>query len=162
MSSAETAQHPTASVDTSQLPEHHPETTTGWQEESSGNGEKYRVKAEAYDLAEEVARGTHTIAASGPSFDNVAVDWKVGTEGVTTKEVQERTSIIFYKLAKIPFPTPWPLPQYELTIIAKDSYHFYFTDGEPDTYGLNVIQNVGSHYLQYRSSSPNIVKISGN
>ncbi|KAH7036045.1 uncharacterized protein B0I36DRAFT_373282 [Microdochium trichocladiopsis] len=129
----------------------------GWQDLSSNQGEKYRVKAENYDLADEASNGD-AVAASGPQFKNVQVRWEVGTQGAPIKEVQEKTSITYYKLSKAPWWSPF---KYELTITAKDTYDFRFTDEEPDTYKIDVYQNAGSHYVQYDSPRPTIVSISG-
>lgn len=130
----------------------------GWQQQTTDNDAKYRVKADDYDI-EEAAGSGDAPAASGASFKDVAVNWRVGTQGAPSKDVQEVTSITYYSLKKAPW---YSVFTYELTIIAKDTYKFQFTDEEPDTYTLDVYQNSGSHYVQYSSKAPTIVKISGN
>lgn len=130
----------------------------GWQEQTSGNDAKYVVKADEYDI-EEAAGSGDAPAASGPSFSDVGVNWRVGTEGAPSKDVQEQTSITYYRLKKAPW---YSIYTYELTIVAKDTYKFSFTDEEPDTYTIDVYQNSGSHFVQYNSKAPTIVRISGN
>ncbi|KAJ1324701.1 hypothetical protein MN608_09404 [Microdochium nivale] len=130
----------------------------GWQERTTGNKAKYQVKAEEYNIEEAAGSGDGP-AASGPSFSNVAVNWRVGTEGAPSEEVQETTSITYYRLKKAPW---YSVYTYELTIFAKDTYNFKFTDEEPDSYTIDVYQNSGSHFVQYSSKAPTIVKISGN
>lgn len=130
----------------------------GWLDEESDNNVKYAVKAAEYDISK-VSKEGNAPDASGPSFKDVSVYWTVGSSGAPSTDVQNRTSITWYKLEKAPWYSPY---QYELTFNAKDTYHFYFTDEEPDTYGVNVFQNGGSHFVQYRSAKPTIVKITGN
>ncbi|KAF2225405.1 hypothetical protein BDZ85DRAFT_257448 [Elsinoe ampelina] len=148
----------TTTTTTTQQKEVPANAEVGWQVLSNDQGTKYRVKAEEYDLAEESA-SSDAPAASGPPFKDVKVTWRFGTEGAPDKDVQEQTSITWYKLAKAPWYSPYT---YELTIVAKDTYNFKFTDMEPDTYSLDVYQNAGSHYVQYSSKNPTIVSISGS
>ncbi|KAH6680103.1 hypothetical protein F5X68DRAFT_234620 [Plectosphaerella plurivora] len=130
----------------------------GWQEKTTGNDAKYRVKAEDYDIQEADGSGDGP-EASGPAFSNVAVNWVVGTQGVPSDQVQQQTSITYYTLKKAPW---WSIYTYELTITATDTYDYKFTDASGDTYTLDVWQNSGSHYVQYRSDAPTIVSISGS
>ena len=98
-------------------------------------------------------------AASGPSFNDVAVYWTVGSSGAPSNDVQNRTAITGYKLETA---ERWSIYKYELTINCADTYNYRFADQEPDTYGLDVFGNSGSHSFEYRSDDPTIVKISGS
>lgn len=56
------------------------DVNVGWKEQDSSNGVKYRVKATDYDIEEASYEGDAP-SASGPSFNSVAVNRAVGTEG---------------------------------------------------------------------------------
>ena len=123
-------------------------------------GKEYGVKADDYNIAEKANDTEANVAnASGPKFDNVAVYWTVGSSGYPSQDVQNKTAITWYKLEKAPLLSWF---QYTLTINCNDTYDYKFTDQEPDTYGLSVWSNSGTHYVSYRSSAPTIVKISGS
>ena len=134
------------------------DANVGWQDLKSKKGEGYRVKASDYDISTS-AKEADAPAASGPSFSDVAVYWTVGSSGAPSNDVQNRTAITWYKLETAAW---WSIFKYKLTINCADTYNYRFTDQEPDTYGLDVFGNSGSHSLEYRSNSPTIVKISGS
>lgn len=135
------------------------DANVGWEELTASNGDKYRVKASDYNIADvPTGEEANVVAASGPDFDNVEVNWVVGTEGAPSADVQNKTAITWYKLAKAEWYSPF---QYKLTINVKDTYNYEFTDQEPDTYKLNVWLNNGTHEVEYRSDRPTIVKIKG-
>ena len=134
------------------------DANVGWQDLKSEKGDGYRVKASEYDISAS-AQETDAPAASGPSFSGVSVNWTYGTSGAPSNDVQNRTAITWYKLDKAEWWSPF---QYKLTINCSDSYDYEFKDGTGDTYKLNVWQNAGSHEVEYRSSNPTIVSISGS
>lgn len=134
------------------------DVNVGWKDQDSSNGVKYRVKATDYDI-EEASYEEDAPSASGPSFNSVAVNWAVGTEGAPSQDVQEQTSISYYSLKKGPW---YSIYNYELTVVAQDTYHFQFVDQEFDTYALRTYQNSGSHIIEFNSNSPTIVQLSGN
>lgn len=130
----------------------------GWQELTSENGEKYRVKASDYDIADKPVGSEDEPAASGPPFNGVKVNWEVGTEGVPSEDVQNRTGITWYKLEKNGF---WAYHKYKLTVTTKDTYNYTFFDQEPDYYKLDVWKISGTHTFEYDSKRPTIVSITG-
>ena len=131
---------------------------TGWVDSKSKTGQGFRVKASEYDIS--TATKKHVAAlAHGPAFKDVEVYWTLGSSGAPTQDVQNRTGITWYKLAEAPWYSPW---DHELTINTTKTYNYHFTDQWPDTYDLNVFINGGSHYVQYDSGKPTIVKISGD
>ena len=143
--------------DTQQAPE---DANVGWEELKSDKDQDYRVKASDYNIADKpTGEGEHSVAASGPSFSNVSVYWTVGSSGATSTDVQNKTAITWYKLEKASL---FSIYQYKLSVNCSDTYNYKFTDQEPDTYTLNVWQNSGTHSLEYRSSGPTIVSISGS
>ena len=102
--------------------------------------------------------------ASGPSF-NIAVNWPVAHAGAwdewkaTGDDVRGTARITRYNLYK--YGTPSDNWNYMLQFTNEDTYHYYFTDQEGDTYSVNTFRN-GDHYLRYNSNAPNIVRVSGN
>lgn len=151
------ADHQHAPADQKQVPA---DANVGWEEMKSQKGEKYRVKADDYDIAakptDEEADAT---AANGPSFDDVSVYWTVGTSGAPSLDVQNKTAITWYKLE---YAEWYSYFKYKLTFSCIDKYNYKFKDQEPDTYACNVWQNPGTHSVEYDSKAPTIVSISGN
>ena len=136
------------------------DANVGWEELKSEKGNDYRVKASEYNIADKpTGEEANTVAASGPSFSNVSVYWTVGSSGAPSSDVQNKTAITWYKLEKAEWYSPF---QYKLTINCNDTYDYTFNDQEPDSYELNIWQNPGSHSVEYRSSKPIIVSISGS
>jgi len=136
------------------------DANVGWEELKSSSGAKYRVKAADYDITDKPTDEANETEASGPSFKDVRVNWKLGTEGVPDEDVQRRTAITWYKLAEAEWYSPF---KYKLTINCKDTYCYFFTDKDepkPDKYMLNVFQNPGTHSLEFGSKNPTITSIS--
>lgn len=132
----------------------------GWEELKSDKGIEYRVKASDYNIANKpTGEEANSAASSGPKFSNLSVYWTVGSSGAPSTDVQNKTAITWYKLEKAEW---WSTYSYKLTISCKDTYNYTFNDEEPDSYGLNVWQNAGSHSVEYSSSKPTIVSISGS
>ncbi|KAL8782841.1 MAG: hypothetical protein Q9195_009562 [Heterodermia aff. obscurata] len=137
-----------------------PDANVGWAEMKSDKGDGYRVKASDYDISDKtINEEANSVAASGPKFDNVSVYWTVGSSGAPSQDVQNRTAITWYKLEKAEWYSPY---QYKLSFNCADTYNYSFKDQEPDTYGVNVFQNPGTHSVEYRSKAPIIVSISGS
>ena len=142
---------------TPQAPE---DANVGWEELKSNKGQEYRIKASDYDIADKpTSEGEHSVAASGPNFSDVPVHWTVGSSGAPSTDVQDKTAITWYKLEKAELLSIF---QYKLTINCNDTYNYKFTDQSSDTYTLDVWQNAGTHSLEYSSSRPIIVSISGS
>ncbi|OAL48486.1 hypothetical protein IQ07DRAFT_601779 [Pyrenochaeta sp. DS3sAY3a] len=94
------------------------------------------------------------------SHFELEVNWQVSDDWVTlSDEDRNLTGIIKYQLAR---NTAFiRLYDYTLTIESEfENYDYQFTDGEPDTYGLNA-KFLGNHAVQYKSESPSIRKVSG-
>lgn len=68
------------------------DANVGWLDNTSDKEEAYRVKASDYDI-KEAGEGGNAANASGPRFENVPVNWIVGTSGETSADVQNRTAI---------------------------------------------------------------------
>ncbi len=135
------------------------DANVGWEGLKSDKGKEYRVKASDYDIAAKPAgEEANSVAASGPEFSNVTVDWTVGSSGAPSPDIQNKTGITWYKLENAEWYSPF---QYKLTINCNDTYDYHFMDQEGDSYQLDVRQTAGSHSLEYRSSAPTIVSISG-
>ncbi|MCJ1282092.1 hypothetical protein MMC26_001415 [Xylographa opegraphella] len=136
------------------------DANVGWEELKTDEGHAYRVKATDYNIADKpTGEELNSADASGPKFKDVAVYWTVGSSGAPSVDVQNKTAITWYKLETAEWWSPY---QYKLTINCTDHYDYYFTDESPDSYELDVWQNSGSHEVEYRSSKPTIVKISGS
>jgi len=136
------------------------DSDVGWEELTSEKNQKYSVKASDYNIANKpTGEEAQAAAASGPSFENVAVNWPFGTSGTPSKDVQNKTAITWYKHDAAPAASIY---KYELTISVSDTYNYTFTDEEPDTYKLNVWDKSGTHFVRFRSEKPTIVKISGS
>ncbi|KAI8159609.1 hypothetical protein K4K49_004010 [Colletotrichum sp. SAR 10_70] len=135
-----------------------PDAEVGWQELKTENGNKYRVKADDYDIADRDPDGDEP-AAAGPPFKDVEVYWTVGSSGAPSQDVQNKTAITWYRLDKAPWYVYY---KYRLTINTNDTYNYEFTDQSPDTYSLGVWQKSVTHTVDFDSSSPTIVKISGS
>ncbi|KAG9506589.1 hypothetical protein J7337_000122 [Fusarium musae] len=127
----------------------------GWNQLLSNNGAPYRVKASDYDIADKPADSADE---SGPNFENVKVYWTVGSEGVTSRDVQYETGITWYKLDWAELRSPFT---YKLTIVAQDTYNYVFYDETGDGYTLGVWQGARTHNVEYGSRKPTIVSISG-
>lgn len=154
---AKTTSQYTIMSDQKQAP---PNANVGWEELKSDKGNEYRVKASDYNIAEKpTGEEANSAAASGPKFSNVPVRWTVGSSGAPSSDVQNQTAITWYKLKKAEWWSPF---QYKLTINCNDTYDYDFKDEEPDSYRVNVLQNSGSHSVEYRSDAPTIVSISGS
>ncbi|KAG9853768.1 hypothetical protein KCU98_g2810, partial [Aureobasidium melanogenum] len=135
------------------------DANVGWEELQSSSGSRYRIKASNYDIADKPTDEANIAEASGPSFQDLPVNWHYGTEGAPSQDIQNRTAITWYKLQKAEWYSPF---SYKLTINCKDTYTYRFTDETGDTYKLDVWQNSGTHSVEYSSDKPTIVKISGN
>lgn len=120
------------------------------------NSGTYRVKAEEYDISDD--HNGEEGAASGPPF-NVQVDWTVGSEGEPSEYVQNQATIGWCKLSKAPW---WSMYTYRLTFQSDDNYNFSFTDKSNNSYSLNKWADSHVHFLEFNSSDPTIVSISGN
>lgn len=130
----------------------------GWDDLVSSKGNKFRVKAADYDISQEPDGEVHVVDASGPPFNNVQVYWTSGSEGVPSIDVQNKTGITWYKLAKAPW---YSIYTWQLTINCNDTYNYSFKDGTDDTYGINVCSIRTTHEVEFDSSNPTIVSISG-
>ncbi|KAI1120866.1 hypothetical protein F5Y10DRAFT_272663 [Nemania abortiva] len=76
----------------------------------------------------------------------------------TSSEVRNQTGIIRYRAYRN--SGNW-LYDYCLEIeTERDDYKYHFTDGEPDTYGLES-QKKGNHTVKYNSKSPGIRQVWG-
>ena len=64
-------------------------------------------------------------AASGPSFNDVAVYWAVGSSGAPSNDVQNRTAIIWYKLETA---ERWSIFKYKVTVNCAYTYNYKLTD----------------------------------
>lgn len=133
------------------------DANVGWQELKSEKGEKFRVKASDYDISDP-PEGGDAPSASGPKFNGVSVNWRVGTSGNTSSEVRNKTAITWYKLEKAPW---WSIYTYRLSINCEDTYNYRFYDEEPDNYDINVWNNAGTHTVEFKSERPTIVSVSG-
>ena len=131
---------------------------TGWVELKSKNGQEYRVKGAEYEIST-AAKTKVALAARGPPFSNVQVNWTVGSSGATSQDIQDSTGITWYQLDHAHWWSPF---QYQLTIKCNGNYDYFFTDASPDTYELDVSDSSGSHEVQYRSDKPTIVSISSH
>ncbi|KAK1673271.1 hypothetical protein BDP55DRAFT_634213 [Colletotrichum godetiae] len=133
-----------------------PDAEIGWQELETDNGGSYRVKADEYDISDPVE--ADECAASGPPFSNVQANWTVGSEGAPPDDVQNQTATTWYKLKQAPW---YSIYKWRLTINVQDTYDYSFTDKSGDSYRLNVLTLSETHYVDYDSSDPTIVSISG-
>lgn len=61
---------------------------------------KCRVEVPDYDITTKPCNESNNIWASSPSFKNVYIDWQVGTGGVPSSDIQQKTAITWYKLAE--------------------------------------------------------------
>ncbi|KAK1709714.1 hypothetical protein CaCOL14_012404 [Colletotrichum acutatum] len=133
-----------------------PDAELGWLDLENENGEMYRIKAEEYDISED--HDEDEGAASGPPFV-VQADWTVGSDGEPSGDVQNQATIGWYQLSKAPW---WSMYTYRLTFQSEDNYNFSFTDKSNNSYSLNKWAGSYVHLLEFNSSDPTIVSISGN
>ena len=135
------------------------DANVGWKNSDSTNSQNYRLKASDYNIADKLTNiDTGLVAADGPKFSKVTVNWPVGSSGAPSEDVQEKTAITWYSLDKAEWYSPF---SYKLTINTIDTYDYHFEDASYDYYELNVFQT-GVHEVEYDSKNPNIISISGN
>ncbi|CAB5362292.1 unnamed protein product [Rhizophagus irregularis] len=87
----------------------------------------------------------------------ICVDWKVQENNSwvdTTADVKKTAGILQYKL----FGNGG---KYRLEFTNTVTYNYYFSDETGDRYQVNTYLT-GNHYVEYSSSKPNIVFISGS
>lgn len=135
------------------------DANVGWVDLVSSNGDKFRVKAVDYDMSKKPDGEAHVVDANGPHFENVSVYWTAGSSGAPSDDVRNKTAITWYKLDKAPW---YSIYTWQLTINCNDSYNYYFTDGTGDTYNLNVFFTSTTHEVEFNSSDPTIISISGS
>ncbi|GKT42872.1 uncharacterized protein ColSpa_03053 [Colletotrichum spaethianum] len=134
------------------------DANVGWQELKTSNGAKYQVKANDYEISDKPAPTDDELSARGPEFSDVRLNWGTHTSGAPPQDVQDKTGITWYNLNKAPW---YSVFKWRLTINVKDTYNYVFTDQSGDTYSLGTWQ-LGTHTVDYDSSEPTIVSISGN
>jgi hypothetical protein len=134
------------------------DNTIAWQKGASRKGKTFHFGAKKSREKLEVAADDDSSSSSDDdsSWSSVDVDWKVGTSGNPSQDVQDATGIRWYSLQKI--STLFRLYDYELDITTSKAYNYLFRDESQDEYSLNCYVT-GNHYVQYNSDQPNIVKI---
>lgn len=88
----------------------------------------------------------------------VDVDWHVdGKWHQTGDGLNMKTGITSYDLGK----SSSPFYDYYLEIHVRETYNYYFTDEEGDTYNLNTYV-AGLHIVRFNSNKPTIKRVKGN
>ena len=124
-----------------------------WETATSKNGVSFRV-------GKEKTQGKDVAPASGKPF-SIDVNWPVGNGWVmTTDEVRTTAGITQYNLSEIPEDVGSDY-QYILKFNNTDTYDYYFYDETNDSYEVNTF-TTRTHYVQYNSEKPTIVRITGS
>ncbi|KAF2869592.1 hypothetical protein BDV95DRAFT_608436 [Massariosphaeria phaeospora] len=129
------------------------------------NGTKYTIgrpkgSAVAYEKAQAAKAAKEdddadVLDSHGPSFE-LDVDWRAGSGGPTDSGFRSRTGISQYHV-----PIGGVLYKYRVWITTDQSYYYEFQDEGHQSYPLDVVLN-GSHYVDYNSKQPNIIKVRGS
>ena len=127
-----------------------------WVEHKTKSGDTYRVGTKA--TATKQGQEENDIPESKHDFD-IAVNWPVGNSDwkQPTADVQSTAAITGYKLyfqEKSAF-------SYILYFSNTEHYDYIFFDKTGDSYECDTYVN-DDHYVQYNSSNPDIVRITGS
>ncbi|WHF27638.1 hypothetical protein QJS65_02990 [Bacillus altitudinis] len=131
-----------------------------WKEYENENGGIYRV---GYVEDEPLDDETQNRVSNKKSF-SISVNWPVKNSTVqkTSNEVKQTAAITEYALYDHnPYHSPRKIFKYRLIITNTEHYDYYFKDESGDNYELNTFWN-RTHYLEYNSEAPNIIRIEGS
>lgn len=127
-----------------------------WEERTSKNGNPFYVGYRKSETEEA------TVSLSAKHDFQVDVDWPASKDDkwkVTDSDFQKITGITRYNVYG---PRVWfKAYKYYLEITNVENYDYYFVDATGDEYNLDCFRR-GNHYVQYNSSNPTIIRITGS
>ena len=133
-----------------------------FEEYTNDQGEKFRVgrpKGSVEAKAKADASINDNVGSHGASFSNVKVNWSPPNADYTDSALASQIGITHWNVTD-----GGSIYKYRLTFNCNQTYDYYFQDATNTSsgqYECNVWQS-GTHYVDYNSSQPTIVSVSGS
>lgn len=143
-----------ATIQPEQVSDEHLEFT----EYTTESGDKFRVGRPkgSTEAKEKADAGTgDDVGSHGEPF-TLDVNWPANGSGNTDSGFYSRTGISSWN---VPVGGVWY--KYRVSFNTDQTYDFQFQDEGQQWYECNVYKN-GWHYVDYNSSQPNIIRVSGS